>query len=74
MESTGAPWPPATLFLRCLDWDSLETGMPRGVLISSVGFWLSGTELKRFPDALALFGGRCPGAEALLGLKALLCQ
>lgn len=62
------------MFLRCLDWDSLESGMPRGVLISSVGFWLSGREVKRFPDALGLFGGSWPDAVGLLGLKVLPCQ
>lgn len=74
MESTEEPWAPATLFLRCLDWDSLESGMPRGVLISSAGFWLSGREVKHLPDALGLFWGRWSGAVGLLGLKALLCQ
>lgn len=48
--------------------------MPRGVLISSVGFWLSGREVKRFPDALGLFGGSWPDAVGLLGLKVLPCQ
>lgn len=48
--------------------------MPRGVLISSVGFWLSGREVKRFPAALGVFGGSWPDVVALLGLKVLLCQ
>lgn len=52
-----------TLFLRCLDWDSLESGMPSGVLISSAAFWLSGRELRALLTALGL-----------LGLKALPCQ
>lgn len=74
LESIEAPGAPATLFLRCLDWDSLESGMPRGVLISSVVFWLSGREVKRLLDALGLLGERWSGCVGLLGLKALLCQ
>lgn len=74
LESIEAPGAPVTLFLRCLDWDSLESGMPRGVLISSVVFWLSGKEVKRLLDALVLLGERWPGCVGLLGPKALLCQ
>lgn len=74
LESLGAPGAATTLFLRCLDWESLESGMPRGILISSAAFWISGREVRGLPATLGLLGERWLGRAGLLGLKALLCQ
>uniref|UniRef100_A0ACB8FK21 Uncharacterized protein n=1 Tax=Sphaerodactylus townsendi TaxID=933632 RepID=A0ACB8FK21_9SAUR len=63
-----------TLFFRCLDWDSLDNGMPSGVLISSSNLWLSwngdGVPLGAVPWTLLC--GRRPGWVCLLGPKPLL--